>query len=81
MLTLFTRPGVVGNFIGQEASRGRHVLGNLVERKCCVLIGHDEFAARMQRRVGRIRLDRQLIKRDVVACEIKCFSEFIAPRV
>ena len=78
---LFTWTRVIGNLVGVEPTRRCHFLRNFIERERGIRIGHDQFSGCVQRRVGRVGFNSQLIERDVIAREFKRFGEFRAPGV
>ena len=63
------RRGVVGDLVGRQPRRGRQLLRRLVERERGVLVGDDELAGGVQRGERRLRLDGELVERQVLPGE------------
>ena len=63
---LGARPGVVGNLVGRQAGVAANLLRQVVERAAGVVVGNDELAGLVQRVERRLRLDGQLIERQML---------------
>ncbi len=63
---LGARSCVIGYLIGRQAGRVADRLREVVEIARQILVGHIELAGLMQREERRVRLDGQLIKREVL---------------
>ena len=60
------RPRVVGNFVGRQAGLGADRLREVVEIARGVVVGNDELAGFVQTEKRRVRLDGQLIEREML---------------
>ena len=67
--------GVVGNLVGRQAGRVADFLGDGIEIGGGVVVGHGQLAGLAQREEGRVRLDGELVERQVIGGESR------APRV
>ena len=63
---LRARPRVVRHFVGRQAGARTNFLRRIVEVARAILVGNDQLAALMQRIERRLRLDRQLIERQML---------------
>ena len=63
---LRARPRVVRNFIGRQAGARANFLRDVVKLATAILVGNDQLAALMQRVERRLRLDGQLIERQML---------------
>src|SRR5208282_6914744 len=61
------RPRMVGNFIGRQAVRRANLLRGVIKGARGVLVGNFELARRVQRSERGLRLDGQLIERQMLA--------------
>ncbi len=77
---LLARRGVVGDLVGWQARRGRQLLRRIVERQRCLLVGNDELAGGVQRCERRLRLDGELIERQMLAGDGECIAQLVLPR-
>ena len=64
---LAARPRMIGNLVSRQSGCRADVLGGVVERARGVLVGQPQFARGVERKKWRLRLDRELIERKVVA--------------
>ena len=64
---LGARPRMIGNLIGRQPVRRADLLRRVVKRARGIVVGHFELAGRMQRGERRLRLDGQLIERQMLA--------------
>src|SRR5262245_64560084 len=64
---LLARRRMIGYLVGGQAGALGHLLSDLVKAPCRLSIGHGEFAGSMQLSERRLRLDGELIKRQVPA--------------
>src|SRR5262249_43489522 len=72
---------VIGNFVGWQAMRGADLLRRVVEDACGVLVRRLELAGGVERRERRLRLDRELIERHVLAGFSQRAAQFARPLV
>src|SRR5208282_6277892 len=70
---------MVGNLIGRQAVRRADLLRRVVKGARGVLVGNFELARRMQRSERRLRLDGQLIEREMLSGLAKRMGEFARP--
>jgi hypothetical protein len=59
-------PRVVGNLVGGKAGRGADILRDVIELARGVVVGRNKLAGFAQREERRVRLDRQLIERQML---------------
>ena len=78
---LRTGTRVIRHLIGGKAARRGHLFRDLVKRTRVILVRNDELARSVKRRVRRVRLYRELVKRQVIAREIESFRKLGAPVV
>ncbi len=70
---------VIGDLVGRQPGPLGHLLGDLVERQRRVGVGHGEPPRRMQLGERRLRLDGQLVQRQVPAGQSKRLAKLAAP--
>ena len=63
---LGARPRVIGNLVGRQAGAAADLLRQVVERAAGVVVGNDELAGLVQRVERRVRLDGELIERQML---------------
>src|SRR5262249_6545764 len=66
---LLTGSGMIGNLIRRQPRRTRQLLRGFEQRQCLLALGHSELARGMQGGERRLRLDGELVEREVTACE------------
>jgi hypothetical protein len=79
MPALGAGPRVVGNFVGGQTGGGADVLCDIVEITPGIVVGNDELAGLAQREERRVRLDRQLIERQMFGGLIDRELQFVCP--
>ena len=62
-----TGPGMIGDLVSRQPVRGADVLRRIVECARGIIVGSFQFAGRMQRGERRLRLDGQLVERQMLA--------------
>ena len=72
---------VVGDLVGRETRRRRHLLRQVVERARRVVVGQRERAVPFQPPEGRALLDGELIEREMVVGERQRLGQLGAPGV
>ena len=76
---LLARRRVVGNLVGRQPGNGGQLLRDLEKGKRLLAFGHDELARGLQSGKRRLGLDRELVEREMAACEREGFAELAAP--
>src|SRR5262245_48349791 len=72
---------VIGDLVGRQPGGSGQLLRGIVESERRVIAGYDELARGMQRCKRRLRLDGELVKRQVSAGERKRVAQLGAPVV
>ena len=78
---LLARRGVVGDFVGGQPGRARQLLRDLVERERFLALWDHKLAGGVQRGERRLRLDGELVEREVAARERQRFTKLAPPVV
>ena len=73
------RRRVVGDLVGRQPRPLGHLLGDLVQRQRRVGVGHHEPAGCMQLGERRLRLDGELVERQMPAGQVERLAKLAAP--
>ena len=76
---LLSRRGVVRDLVGRQAGRVHHLLGRLVKGCRGVIRGHGEIAARVRLGERSLRLDGELVEREMCAGIVKRARKLVTP--
>src|SRR5215470_12263484 len=79
VLALLARLSVVGDLVGWQSRGPRQVLRQRVEVSRCLSIWDAQLPAPVERCERRVRLDRELIERQVPARQRQGSPEFLTP--
>ncbi len=79
MAALRSGPGVIGDFISRHSRRFAQLLRGFVKSRRQIVVGNAKLAVLVEQREGRLRLDGELIEREMIGAEGERLFQFGAP--
>ena len=72
-------PGVVGDFVGEQAVTGGRFRRGVIKGRSSIFIRQNDVAAPMQSFIGRPRLDGELVEGEMVGCQRESAIQLLLP--